>query len=98
MCVGINLQLPNVDIALFSAVLLNLNNNPSNFVCGFYERVVNSHAMMKYEPIINDFNLTKMRNPKEEKLIDGFCSYIDKVTQLYFSGFAKTRFYDVLPT
>ena len=53
---------------------------------------------MKYEPIINDFNLTKMRNSKGEKLIDGFCSYIDKVTQLYFSGFAKTCFYDVLPT
>ena len=84
MCVGINLQLPNVDIALFSAVLPNLNNNPSNFVCGFYEHGVNlieSTYFSRYDELIVDF-----------------CSYIDKVTQLYFSGFAKTRFYDVLPT
>ena len=63
---------------VISSTLPDLNNKPNNFVCCFYEHGVNL------------IELTYCS--RYDKLINDFCSYIDKAAQLHFKVWLSVQF------
>lgn len=69
---------------IISSTLPDLNNKPNNFVCCFYEHGVNLIELTYFS--------------RYDKLINDFCSYIDKATQLHLKSGFLFNFSDCMAT